>query len=94
MNEQDHDSQRAAWRESIEQLNLSFNQLGDAGATTLALTPWPALRRLDLGVNQLTAEGVATLASTWSQSPGIRELFLNVNLLRDRGVELLFGEFK
>ena len=62
---------------ALEELNLKWVKIGEAGAALLASQRWPRLRKLELCKTQLGAAGLAALArGAW---PALEELDLRAN---------------
>jgi uncharacterized protein (TIGR02996 family) len=81
-------------RERLTHLWLTHNRIDDKGCEALVKKPWPALRELDLGFNDIWPEGVEALARAASHFPALRKLELNSNPLGDRGAaSLAIAEF-
>ncbi|KAM9607669.1 protein NLRC5 isoform 2-T5 [Trichechus inunguis] len=76
---------------SLQELDLSHNQLGDAGAQLLAavLPGLPELRKLDLTANSISPVGGVQLANSLSFCRHLEDLRLGYNALGDPTAQVL-----
>ncbi len=71
------------WTAKIEELNLAFNDLGDAGIPALAAMASPRLKRLSLARNGIGLTGAAALAR--AVMPQLKSLSLQLNPIGGAG---------
>ncbi|XP_060041493.1 protein NLRC5 [Erinaceus europaeus] len=76
---------------ALEEILLSWNQLGDMAAAELALVlpQMGRLKRMDLEKNQITAHGAQLLAAGLAQAPGIQVICLWGNSISHEKVQHL-----
>ncbi|XP_038657021.1 NACHT, LRR and PYD domains-containing protein 3-like [Scyliorhinus canicula] len=83
--------------QSLTDLNLSDNNLGDSGVKLLSVTlrnPDCKIQILELYNNTLTDSGVEDLVSVFSTNRSLTDLNLGNNKLGDSGVKLLFAALR
>ena len=76
------------WTDQINELSLAFNELDDHAFRSIFDSAWPRLTRLNLSVNRLGPDAVASMTN--HRTPlRLESLSLSVNKTGDMGLQLL-----
>jgi alpha-D-ribose 1-methylphosphonate 5-triphosphate synthase subunit PhnH len=93
-NDLDSDSFTPALAAMLTQLEVFIgwgNQLDEDAIEALATQRWPALRHLDLSINELDGEQLRSLLTTPHLRPALEKLELSHNMVGDEGLALLWA---